>query len=175
MTLTNSVKLEAVDFSADFSEATAAAVVAETAEALALEGAAPAINGDWTYSGTAEGRTGETPVNGIDLDGEPGVIYSGPAGNAVRVKVTGVDVDHGLIAPEAADTAAVVLFKNNDIVAYADEGYAAELDAEPAIEFNLETYVGGLQSGDVLRVGIVGGGEETLDLDVAVGGTVNIV
>jgi len=175
MTLTNSTKLQSTEAQGDFSEATAAAVAAEVAESLALEGVTPAVNGDWTYSGTAEGRTGEVAVNGIDLDGEPGLIYSGPPGNAVRVKFTNLDIDHGLIAPEAGDTAAVALFVNNDIIAFADEGFVAELDAEPAIEFNLDTYVPGLQTSDVIRIGIVGGGEETLDLDVAVGGTINIV
>ena len=68
---------------------------------------------------------------------------------------------------------AVVL--NNTVVAYADEGVVIELDAEPAIEFNADTYVGGLVDGDVIRIAIIGFGEETLDLDVAEGGTLDIV
>lgn len=178
MTITNNVKLRSVDVNGDFAEATAAAVVAEGAEALAIttsDAIAGNESGDWAYSATAEGRTGEVAVNGIDLDGEPGLIYTGPAGNYVRVKVTNLDVDHGLIAPEATDTATVAVFVNNTIHGVADEGFAAELDAEPAIEFNLDTIVGPLQSGDVIRVGIVGGGNETLDLDVAEGGTIDIV
>jgi hypothetical protein len=170
---TNHQRLEAAQVDADFSEATAAAVVAEAAEALALEGTT--VNQiDWVYSATAEGLTGEVAVGGIDLDGEPGLIYGGPLGAGVRVSVANVDVDHGLIAPEATDTAVVALFVNNTVVAYADEGFTAELDAEPAIEFNLDTYVGPLSVGDVLRVGIIGGTEETLDLDVALGGSLMI-
>jgi hypothetical protein len=178
MTLSNHTKLRSVTVNGDFEEATASAVVAEGAEALALtpsSGIAANESGDWTYSATAEGRTGETAVDGIDLDGEPGLIYTGQPGNYVRVKVANLDLDHGLIAPEAADTATVAVFVNNDVHGYADEGFAAELDAEPAIEYNLDTIVGPLQSGDVIRIGVVGGGEETLDLDVAEGGSLDIV
>lgn len=178
MTLTNNQKLASVSVNGDFLEATASAVVAEGGEALALElstDIADMETGDWTYSATAEGRTGEVAVGLVDLDGEPGLIYSGPPGNAVRVKFTNVDIDHGLIAPEATDTATVAVMLNNEVIAYADEGFVAELDAEPAIEFNCDTYVGGLQTNDVIRIAVIGGTEETLDLDVAAGGSVDIV
>jgi hypothetical protein len=178
MTLTNSTKLRSVTINGDFAEATASAVVAEGAEALALttsEAIAGNESGDWLYSGTAEGRTGEVAVDGIDLDGEPGLIYTGQPGNYVRVKVANLDVDHGLIAPEATDQLTAAVFVNNTIHGFADEGFAVELDAEPAIEFNFDTIVGPLQSGDVIRVGLVGGGEETLDLDVAEGGSIDVV
>lgn len=175
MTLTGNTRLRTAEFQADFSEAAAAETAAELAEALALEGATPAVNGDWTYSATAEGRTGETAVNSIDLDGEPGVIYSGPTGGAVRVHVNGLDVSEGTIAPEATDSVAAALFVNNTIVDFFDEGFVSEVDTETAVEFNIDTYVGGLIEGDVIRVGLVGGGEETADWDVALGGELNIV
>ena len=177
MTLTNSTKLRSVTVNGDFAEDASAAVVAEGGEALALTDSssiAGAESGDWTYSATAEGATGEVAVDGVDVDAEPGMIYTGPAGNAVRVKVANLDVASGLIAPEAADTVTAAVLKNNDVVAFADEGFVAELDAVTA-EFNIDTYVGGLKSGDVIRVALIGGGEETLDLDVAEGGTIDIV
>jgi hypothetical protein len=102
-------------------------------------------------------------VNSIDLDLEPGLIYSGPAGGAVGVTIEEVDITEGTIAPEATDTATLALFLNNDIVAYADEGFVA------LHEMNLSTYVGGLQPGDVLRVGLVGSGSEAIDVDIAPG------
>jgi len=175
MTLTNNTRLQTAEFQADFSEAAAAETAAELGESLALEGATPAVNGDWAYSATAEGRTGEVAVNSIDLDGEPGVIYSGPAGGAVRVKVANLDILEGTIAPEAADSVTAALFLNNDVVAFFDEGFVSEIDTEIASEMNVDTYVGGLLSGDVIRVGLIGGGEETADWDVALGGTLNII
>lgn len=175
MTLTNSTKLQSGEFQADFAEAAAAETVAEGAEALALEGATPAVSGDWAYSATAEGRTGETAVNSIDLDGEPGIIYSGPAGNAVRVQVKGLDVLEGTIAPEATDSVAAALFLNNTVVDYFDEGFVSEVDTATLVEMNIDTIVPGLQSGDVIRVGLIGGGEETADWDIDNAGSVNII
>jgi len=178
MTLTNTTKLRSVTVNGDFAEDASAAVVAEGGEAQVIT---PSVDiagnetGDWTWSATAEGRTGEVAGDtGVDVDGDPGLIYSGPAGNAVRVSFKNLDVAAGLIAPEAADTVTAAILKNNDVIAFADEGFVAELDAVTA-EFNADTYVGGLQSGDVIRVALIGGGEETLDLDVAEGGSVDIV
>lgn len=169
MTITNNKGLYSAEAQADFAEAAAAETVAEGAESLALEGITPAVNGDFSYSATAEdlGTAGA-------LDLEPGFIYSGPPGNHVRVKFTGLDLSAGTIAPEAADTVAAVLYKNSEIVDYADEGFVAELDTATH-EMNIDTVVGPLKTGDVLRVGLKGGGEETVDVDVALGGTLNIV
>lgn len=180
MTLTNSTKLQSGEYQSDFSEAAAAETVAEAAEALALEGSTPAVSGDWAYSATAEGRTGEVAVTGpgsvsIDVDGEPGIIYTGPAGGAVRVQMKGLDILEGTIAPEAADSYAVALLVNNTIVDFSDEGVTAVGTGETVVEHNVDTYVGNLQNLDVIRVAVVGLGEETVDLDVAVGGSLNIV
>jgi hypothetical protein len=140
---------------------------ANLAEALALTEGYSEI-GDWIYSATAEGRTGEVAVNGIDLDGEPGLIYSGPAGAAVGVTFEGIGISEGTIAPEATDGATLALFKNNDLVDYADEGFVL-LTGETVHDMNLSTYVAGLQTGDVLRVGLVGSGSEVIDVDIAPG------
>ena len=176
MTLTNSTKLASAEAQADFTEAAAAETVAEAAVALAMEGVTPAVNGDWTYSATAESVGGEVAGSGgHDLDAAPGLIYSGPAGGAVRIKVAGLDILEGTIAPEAADSVAAAVFVNNDLVDYFDEGFVDEIDTATAVEMNLDTYLGGLQPLDVVRIGLVGGGEETADWDVAVGGSINII
>jgi hypothetical protein len=185
MSLTNHTKLESVHTSAEVSglELT---IVDETAEAMAFETPIPA-EGDWTYSATAEGRTGETPVtvNGVsvDLDGDPGFIYSGTPGGAVRVKVAGFDIAAGIIAPAAGDNAVFALMKNNDVVAFADEGYIAEISSDEAdalaeTPLNVDTYVGGLQEGDVIRWAVIpaeGQTNEEFDLTVAEAGQLLIV
>ena len=175
MTLTNNTKLQNTEFQADFTEQAAAEVIAEGALSLTLEGATPVVNGDWAYSATAEGRTGEVAVNSIDLDGAPGVIYSGQAGGAIRIKVAGLDILEGTSEPEATDSVAVAVFVNNDIVDFFDEGFVLEHDNETLAEFNIDTYIGNLQPLDVIRIALVGGTEETVDYDIDNAGTVNIV
>lgn len=171
MSLTDNVKLRAVSINGDFEAVADVDLVAETPEAVPLTpsvGIAANESGDWAYSATAEdnGTAGT-------LDGQPGIIYTGPAGNAVRVKVTGLDVDEESIIADPADSATAAVYVNSSLVAYADEGFVSELDI--TAEFNLDTYVGGLQSGDVIRVAVVGGGEETFEAGVAEGGTIDIV
>jgi hypothetical protein len=169
MTLTHSVGLKVVDSQSDFSENAEFDLVAEAALSAGLEGTTPVL-GHLTYSATAEGRTGEVPVAGNDLDGGPGLIYSGPAGGAVTVEVVGLDVTTGAIGgPEATDAVTAAVFVNNDIVAVADEGFVAELDSVTA-EFNMATYVGNLQPLDVIRVGVFNNTEESVSLDIALGG-----
>lgn len=176
MSLTGNVKLRSVSVNGDFDASIAEAVVAEGGAGLPMtttDEIAGAETGDWTYAVSSEGRTGEVAVNLIDLDDEQGITYSGPAGNAVRVKVANLDVTEGAAIADAADTVTMAVMLNNDVIAFADEGFVAELDV--TVEFNVDTYVGGLQSGDVIRVALIGGTEETLDLDVAEGGTIDIV
>ena len=139
MTLTGNVKLRSVSINGDFEAGTEHSVVAEGGEAYAMttsDEVAGNETGDWTYSATAEGRTGEIAVNGIDVDDQPGMIYSGPAGGAFRVKVTNFDVVDGDIAVEAADTAVMAILLNNTVVAFADEGFVAELDI--SAEYNVD-------------------------------------
>lgn len=171
MTLNHHTRLEATDYSITTTEAAAAETAegalgtANTAEALALTEGYSEL-GDWVYSATAEGRTGEVAVAGIDLDGEPGLIYNGPAGAHVRVAFKNLDISEGTIAPEAGDSVTAAVMLNNTVVAYADEGFVAEIDTEAAVEFNCDTIVGPLQPLDVIRLALVGGGEETADWDV---------
>ena len=132
----------------------------------------------FVYSATAEGRTGEVPnaQSAIDLDGEPGIIYSGPSGVAFTVGFTLLNVMEGTIAGEATDSVTAAVMVNNEIVAFCDEGYVNELDTEVAVEFNLEngTYVV-LQEGDVVRLALIGGGEEVTDWDVDTAGSLYII
>ncbi len=164
----------------DFTEAAAAETAegvqgtANLAEALALEtilpadGLLPLEGGMLEYNATAEGRTGEVAVNGNDLDEEPGLVYGGPAGvfNHLQVRITNLDVLEGTIAPEATDSVVAAVFVNNDIIAFADEGYTVEIDTATLVEFNIDTIVT-VTEGDVVRFALVGGGEETADWDVS--------
>ncbi len=159
-------------FTADFTEAVAAETVAEAAEALALEGANTTPH--WEYSATAEdnGTAGS-------LDGQPGVIYQGPVTTAARVNVRDLVLAAGTIAPEAADSVAAGIYKNSELVGtldnetVADEYVFDELDAE-TITAECDIVVDAVAPGDVIRVGLLGLGEETVDVDVAVGGAVSI-
>lgn len=159
-------------FVADFAEAAAAETAAEEAEALALEG--NNTPPDWEYSATAEnpGSTGE-------MDGQPGVIYQGDVTRAAMVRVRDLTLAAGTIAPEAADSIVAGVFKNGTLVAtldnesVADEYVIDELDSETAV-MEGGTIVDAVAPGDVIRIGILGLGEETVDVDVAVGGAVSI-
>lgn len=140
-----------VDLTANGAEATAVTI---PAEAL-----------DFTYSATAEdnGTAGA-------LDAQPGVIYNGPNGNYVRVKIANHDVvEHAIITvPEATDTVTLAVYKNSELAALSDEGYTAQ--NEIAIEFNLDAIVGPLNTNDVIRVALLAGGKgESVAWDVAAG------
>ena len=117
---------------------------------------------DWTYSVTAE----DSGTAGI-LDGEPGLIYSGPSGNYVRVSVDGFDtLEHASTPPEASDKAALVLYRNSTPAGFSDEGFTTHA-AETAVENNLDVEVGPLNEGDVLRAGVAFTGEEA-DADLII-------
>lgn len=163
--------LKIANMTGDLPAAAAAEVGgAETAEALALT-VDSGSNPDMTYSATAEdnGTAGA-------LDGEPGVIYSGPAGatNALRVTAKNVDVTEGTIAPEATDLVSVGVAVNSDIVAIADEGFVAQTGS--ALEFNVDTIVA-VNTSDVVRLVLLAqsSGENAQDWDVAEGGEWSIV
>lgn len=155
----------------DFTETVALETVAEVATAVPAEGiAATPGPADWSYSATAENRPGEIAVAGVDLDEGPGLIYDGPAGGAVRVKVADLDILEGTIAAEATDSYVVGLYLNNDLIAFSDEGVTVIGTGETIVEHNLDTYVGNLQPLDVLHVAVLGLTEETVDYDIALGG-----
>lgn len=164
MTLTKSTKFNVQPMFGEVDEAALAEPGAILAEARALTLTNVAESSDWTYSATAED-------NGIagDLDAQPGVTYNGPSGNYARVVVTNMDtIEHAITAPEATDTAALALYVNSVVFDYGDEGFN-EHDAEIAVENNIDTVVGPLNEGDVVRVGIAFTGEVDADLDVAPG------
>lgn len=154
----------------DFSEAVAAEMTAEGSEALALEGASP--NPHLTYSATAEdnGTAGA-------LDGEPGVIYSGPVTTALRVSVAGLALSEGTIAPEATDDIAAGVFKNSTLVAtLATEAGVSVITETDAFLATMEgdVIVDAVADGDVIRIGLISLNEETVDIDVALGGAWSI-
>ena len=171
MTLTNSTKFNVQPIYGETDEVALAEPGSAEAEALefTLDSAALADSPDWTYSATAEdaGTAG-------DLDGQPGLIYNGPSGNQVRVSIANFDtIEHAITPPEATDKAVMTVFKNSEVVDYADEGFSTHA-GEAATEFNIDTLVAPVNEGDVIRVGLSFSGEEAdADLDVAPG-SINI-
>lgn len=145
-----------------------------TSEAIELMGF-DSGNADWTYSSTAEGRTGEEAINGFDMDDDPGLIYTGPNGASVNIRVTDLDLSAGLTTPAAGDTYTVAVFKNNELVAHADEGMFAELDTL-TVEYNLEGTVTNLVQNDVIRVAVVAtpGSTAASELKVAPNSVIHI-
>ena len=159
-------------FSATFTEAAAAEVAAEEAEALALT--ATAVSPDFEYSATAE-----NPGSTWEMDGQPGLIYKGEVTRPAMVRVDALTLAAGTISPEAADSVIAGIFKNGTLVATLDNESSAneyvidELDSETAI-MKGGTIVDAVAPADVIRIGILGLGEETVDVDVAAGGAVSI-
>lgn len=181
MTLTSNNALAVSTYLIDFTEDAEAEVVEGTGQSLALEEATGLTEaGDFIYSATAEGRTGEVAgAQGYDFDDAPGLIYSGPNGALVRVGFNDLDiVETNDEAPEATDTWTTALFVNNDVVVLCDEGWFAEIDTETAIETNIENGAAvTLQEGDVVRAVLLNaeGAEDDQTVDVAEGGRLYIV
>ena len=164
MSLTNSTRFNIKQLAGTVPEVALSEPGAILAEAIPVTLTDVANSKDFTYSATAEdnGTAG-------DLDGQPGVIYSGPPGMVVRVAVAGVDsIEHAITAPEATDTAAFTLWRNSEVAGFGDEGYNAHA-SEAAVENNIDTIVGPLQTGDVIRAGFSFTGEVDADLDIAPG------
>jgi len=164
----------------DFEVATALETVGETPVACALTITDSTNPIDWIYSATAEDnlhQRSEADAVGAaySLDGQPGLIYNGPAGitQSVMIEVTNLDVSEGTIAPEATDDVVAAVYVNSEPVLFAPEGYTAEIDTETAVEFNLEGIVR-VRSGDVVRVGLQSRSEGTVDWNVAEGGEFGI-
>lgn len=151
------------------------AVPAEGVDAVALEGNVPALVSDWTYSATAENNAGEVAVNGMDQDDFEGIIYNGPSGVTVRVVVKNFDVDLGIINAGSGDTLALGLFKDNDLIAFAEGNFHGELEDEVIEEFNIDAIIYDLQETDVIRLCWMQGSENAeLDLEVVGGGSLSI-
>lgn len=164
MSLTSNVKIQPAETYTDALETDQVEIPAIAGQAALLpldETGSPvyALSADWAFTENAENPAGEVAVDGRDFDATDGLVYTGAAPTAVQVTVL-VDTDAGAgispIAPEATDSAALALFRNNDLVGYASEGYVAELDAEVVTEWNLDTYVN-VQENDVLRLAFVNG------------------
>lgn len=116
---------------------------------------------DWTYSQTAEdnGTAGTHDLT-------PGLTYNGPNGNYIRVAITNFDTIEGTSAPAAeTDKAVLATYINSTLHTVADEAFT-EHNSEAAVEFNLDTIVGPLGEGDVVRIGMAFVGEE-VDADLS--------
>jgi hypothetical protein len=133
----------------------------EETEALALTVVNNSRNFEYAAAAEDNGTAGA-------LDGEPGIVYVGEATQAVRVSVRDLDITGGTIAPEATDEATVAVYKNSELVTYADEGFVNELDAV-TYEMNIDTVVDAVVPGDVIRVVLQAGDAttEAIDVDVA--------
>lgn len=166
MTLTNSTQLRAHPVAVEVAEDTIIEPGTVEMEATHLSDVSGMVTDStyWVYSGTTEdnGTAG-------NLDGEQGLTYSGPSGVQVQVTVRDVDtIEHAITPPESTDKACLCIFKNSEVVGYADEGFTAHA-SEIAVEWNASTEVV-LNEGDVLRVGMCFQGEEAdADLDLAPG------
>ena len=155
-----------------FTEAAAAETAGEEAEALAVT--VTGVSPDWEYSATAEnpGSTGE-------MDAQPGFIYKGEVTRPAMVRVDALTLAAGTIAPEAADSIVAGIFKNGVLVATLDnetvsgEYVIDELDSVTAV-MKGGTVVDAVAPADVIRVGIIGLGAETVDVDVAAAGSVSV-
>lgn len=162
----------AIGVTADFSEAVAAETVAEGSVSLAMEGAS--VSPHWEYSATAtdNGTAGA-------LSGQPGLVFKGEIQAAARVNVRALTLAAGVIAPEATDKVAAGIYKNSELVSTLDNESVAneyvfdELDAETIVA-ECDTIVDAVAPGDVIRVALIGLGEETVDIDVALGGAISV-
>lgn len=144
-----------------------------TPVALAVTLANAAKNSpDWLYSAAAEDRG----IAGV-LDGQPGIIYSGPAGTTgyLRTHFHNVDVeyaDEGLADPDNEDTVSLDIFVNSVSVLTSAEGQTALANEAAEVEFNVEAGTLALVEGDVVRFALVPvvANEASIDWDVEEGG-----
>lgn len=163
-------------YSATFTADAAADTAGEEAEALAFT--TTGVSPDFEYSATAEnpGSTGE-------MDLQPGLIYKGEVTRPAMVRVDALSLSGGTITPEATDTIVAGIFKNGELVATldnesetdaAESAYAIdELDTATAV-MKGGTIVDAVAPGDVIRVGLLGLGDETVQTAVAAGGAVSV-
>ena len=129
----------------------------ETAEAIALLTNAEIESGQWEYVATAESVSEIAGYREFDFDGQPGMVYSGPTGVGVHVKLADFVFDTPAIEGYTeGGLCDVGLFLNNDLLVLSDEG-AVDI-AEAATTFNCSTYVN-LTEGDSIRVVVIN--EET--------------
>ena len=98
MTITNNTKIAVEQTSGVVPELALVEAGANLTESVPVTMTGIADAPDWTYSATAEdnGTAG-------NLDGQPGLTYSGPATNHFRVKITNFDtIEHAITLPRAS-------------------------------------------------------------------------
>ena len=154
-----------------FDDNTSADTAGEEAEAWALTISDHSNEVDWEYSAIAEDNTtnihspGEaTPPSELDL--QPGLLYKGPSGVDAQVMVTEFNLAEGGAGDaEEGDGVNLAVYLNSTPMLESDEGLSRDFDTETPVEFNLRGTVHNIQENDVLRFGIYGTSEETLDWD----------
>ena len=180
--MADSFKIQGVQ--GEFIDFTDLETVAELIVTMTLE---PSDNTDVTnflFSEAAE----DNGIAGV-LDGNDGLIYDGPPGNYVHVQCAEVEIAEGTIAPANTDLVVPVVvinsvmfdtFNTEDARRVTDgggaikvvdneetkgSGFVAEIDTAIVVEFHYEGIVGPLNSGDVIRFGLLSGNEGTVDWD----------
>ncbi len=160
----------------DFEADTSADTAGEESEALALTVTDATNPIDWTYNSSTEDNTTDIHSPGEDtppeeMDDQPGLLYNGPSGVSVNVVVRNLDVSEGsIIAPAATDRVNAVVFLNSTVMISSDEGSQVEVDTETAVEFNVKGTIHNIQENDVIRFGVQGVGESSVDWSIAEGG-----
>ena len=123
-------------------------------------------DGHWEYIAIAETVSEIAGYREFDFDGQPGLVYTGPTGAAIRVQLNALSVGAGIAGVIEGGTTDIALFLDNDYVVGSDEGPVDV--AEAATDFNFDTYVN-INEGQAVRVVLIN--EETGstdDYDVAI-------
>ena len=171
MVAINSQSLRGVQqIQGSFTDATAAETAGEEAEALALTVTDHSNEVDWEYSAIAEDNTTDVHQQGeaiapSEMDLQPGLLYKGPSGISIQVMITELDILEGSIEPEEGDGLNVAAYLNSTPMIESDEGLSKDFDTETSVEFNLRGTIHNVQEGDVVRFGMYGTSEETVDWD----------
>lgn len=180
--MADSFKIQGVQ--GEFTDNAALETVAEAPVAYDLEPADNTNVTNFLFSENAEdnGTAG-------DLDLQDGLIYDGPPGNYVQVRVADLNVTEGTIIASAVDEVAAAVYINSTLFAIMDtedarrltgglgtekvedvnetkgSGFVSEFDTEANCAFHFDGRVGPLSTGDVIRFGLLSGNEETSDWD----------
>ncbi len=180
--MADSFKIQGVQ--GEFIDFTALETVAEALVAIDLE---PSDNTNVTNFLFSEDAEHKGLAGTLELD--DGLIYKGPHGNYVHVKCDEMEIFEGTIAPANTDLVVPVVIINSvlfdtfntedarrvvdgaggtkvtDVNETKGSGFVSEIDTEVSVEFHYEGIVGPLNSGDVIRFGLLSGNEATSDWD----------
>lgn len=153
-----------------FTDFTSGDTAGEEAEALALTVTDHSNEVDWEYSASASDNATDIHSPGEstppeEMTGQPGLLYKGPSGISVQVMITELDILEGSIEPEEGDGLNVAVYLNSTAMIESDEGLQKNFDTETSVEFNLRGTIHNIQENDVLRFGMYGTSEETVDWD----------